>query len=119
MSRRKVAESVRVCSNKDCVCAGVAQPIELFLVKRPGIVSYRRECNSCRARKNKEYRQKNEKAIAEGREWIDDDDDYSDLVPMEAGGFVRWAVITTERREAHGETSPFNGRSIGVETEWN
>lgn len=118
MSRRKVVESVRVCINKDCVFAGVAQPIERFLVKRSGIVSSRRECNSCRARKNKEYRKKNEKAIAEGREWIDDDDDYSDLVPMTAGGFVRWAVLTDERRKELGETSSFNGRSIGMESEY-
>jgi len=38
--------------------------------------------------------------------------DYSDLIPMVAGGFVRWAVITTERRQALGEESPYNGLSI-------
>lgn len=74
------------------------------------------------------YYEKNRERILERRRELEaeralveplDDDDYSDLVPMEAGGFVRWAVLTTERRKELGETSPFNGRSIGVETEWN
>ena len=54
-------------------------------------------------------------------ERTEDEDDApdDDLVPLEAGGVVRWAGITDERRDALGEASPFNGRSIGVDTEWN
>lgn len=34
---------------------------------------------------------------------------------MIAGGFVRWAVITLERRVALGEMSSFNGLSVSCD----
>ena len=43
------------------------------------------------------------------------DDPETDLVPMEAGGYVRWAVLTTDRRRAFGEQSQFNGQSVDIE----
>lgn len=83
-----------------------------------------RERNKERCREaGKRWREKNRARAAElNKAWcaenrpgsmpIDDDDPETDLVPMEAGGFVRWAVISYERRSALGEASPFNGQSI-------
>lgn len=44
--------------------------------------------------------------LKEARKNIPDDDPETDLVPMTEGGFVRWAVLTNERRSALGEIAP-------------
>lgn len=103
-------EESRVCNKKDCLLHGVPQPIDEFYIQMSRGKPYRRKtCRTCMKRR----------AIEWERTEHEDDAPDDDLVPMEAGGFVRWAVLTGERREALGETSPFNGRSIGVEAEWN
>lgn len=92
----------RVCVNPDCKHHGAVQPAENFEHNR-------RTCKSCRRKMQLERQKKNERAYKESRRWIPDDEDESDLVPMRAGGFVRWAVISTERRSALGEASPHWG----------
>lgn len=71
-----------------------------------------RICKTCRRIAAAEWNKKNRESIRELKRRIPDDDPEDDLVPMEAGGFVRWAVISRERRRALGEQSPFNGLSV-------
>ena len=49
---------------------------------------------------------KNKDRLNAARKRINNSDTETDLVPMIAGGFARWAVISTERRTALGELAP-------------
>ena len=116
MSRKKL-EALRVCTDKDCTHNHEPQPIENFITSRNGKRSVRTICKSCMRRKSKAWYSQNKKSIAESRVWISDQDTATDLVPMNAGGYVRWAVITETRRRALGEKSPYNGLSIARDRE--
>lgn len=96
-----------------CKRCGVPQDISAFIqTRRNANPTTGHICKACRAKAAKAWNKKNRETIQEYKKWIPDDDPEDDLTPMEAGGFVRWAVITGERRLALGETSPFNGLSV-------
>jgi len=96
-----------------CTKCGVPQEIDQFMQKRKGIPPTTcKICKKCRTKTSIEWNQKNREKIREYKKWIPDDDPETDLVPMTEGGFVRWAVLTDERRWALGEQSSFNGLSV-------
>lgn len=105
-------EKTRICLNPDCELKGIPQPTENFYRYGKNNRIRRLECKSCILRKRHAWIEKNRDEIREYYKIPGDDDPETDLVPMEAGGFVRWAVLTDERRKAHGEQSPFNGLSV-------
>lgn len=71
-----------------------------------------RECRSCRSKRMGKWRIENHERYLAAKKWIPDDDPETDLSPMLAGGYVRWAVISTERRVALGEMSPLEPGGI-------
>lgn len=105
-------ETERVCKNPACEHHGALQPIENFYICNKGNGNRKRTCRDCVLKYHAERYQEDKPLRSEGHRWVGDDDTYADLIPMTEGGFVRWAVITLERRIAFGEVSAFNGLSI-------
>lgn len=104
----------RVCTNPACEHHGAEQNIESF----PFNGAYRRRiCRDCRNKQISAWYKAHRTQELEGKRRIPDNDPETDLVPMVAGGFVRWAVLTWDRRSALGESSEFNGQSIDIEPE--
>lgn len=102
-------EQFRICANKKCEHKGIAQPIENFYMCGRDRKSRKRICIDCVLKYHQErYLSERIKRLKYAK-IIADDDQETDLMPMEHGGFVRWAVISTERRIAHGELAPYSG----------
>ena len=102
----------RVCVNPACEHHGAEQSIENFYPCGRDRKNRRRTCNDCVKKSNAERYIEERDDRHEYAKWIPDDDPETDLVPMTEGGFVRWAVLTTNRRRALGEPSSFNGLSV-------
>jgi len=81
-------------------------------IREKEVAARKRNRDAIRLKYKKWYDKNREKIRAE-RIMIPDDDPETDLIPMIAGGFARWAVISTERRAAHGELAGY-GLGDGV-----
>ena len=98
---------------RTCKTCGIEKDADEFKKKAHGRVYFSSECRQCRSDKANEWNKAHLEQRRERRRWIADDDPYTDLVPMTAGGFARWAVISTDRRTALGELAPHSGKGIG------
>lgn len=107
----RIIEPRRIC--KTC---GKENEIESYRRKSGKRMQMSRECRGCRNARSARWRSENHERFLASKKWIPDDDPETDLSPMLSGGYVRWAVITTERRVALGERSPLEpGSTVDAE----
>lgn len=92
-----------ICIDKNCALAGIDQPLENFSVNlklKSGIDS---KCRACKARNWSEWYRSTKDIVKTKKARPKSDQDIDDIVlkkRLSNGGFVEWAILTAELKNA-------------------